>query len=72
VRVEHSDEQTQCFDVMQQMLSVIGLLKNANHHILEQYLTEYVRSINSKNISKSALQKIQKELLHIVQKAQNN
>ena len=68
-RIENDD--SQCFDTIQQSLSVIGLMKNANNHILEKYVDDYIENVADKQKSKEDLLKMKKEIIKIVQNAQN-
>ncbi len=68
-RIENDD--SQCFDTIQQSLSVIGLMKNANNHILEKYVDDYIENVADKQKSKEDLLKMKEEIIKIVQNAQN-
>ncbi len=68
-RIENDD--SQCFDTIQQSLSVIGLMKNANNHILEKYVDDYIENVADKEKSKEDLLKMKEEIIKIVQNAQN-
>jgi DNA-binding FrmR family transcriptional regulator len=63
--------ESQCFDIIQQNLAVIGLLKSANMMMLENHLTHYIENVNKKNISKKELKQMKDEIVRIVQIAQN-
>ena len=66
---ETDDSQNKCFDVIQQNLAVIGLLKAANTTMLENYLDFYIS--NSKICDKKEkMEEVKKEILRIVQVAQ--
>jgi len=66
---ETNDSQNKCFDVIQQNLAVIGLLKAANATMLENYLDFYIS--NSKICDKKEkMEEVKKEILRIVQVAQ--
>ena len=78
--VESTDdnhENSRCFDIIQQSLSVIGLLKNANNQILKRhidsYIDSYVKNISGKGgcITKEELENMKEEIIKIVQTAQN-
>ena len=53
-----------CFDVVQQNLAVIGLLKSANLSILERHLDEHIGN-------KSKDKKFKESILKVVKTAQN-
>ncbi len=59
-----------CFDVIQQNLSVIGLLKSANTAMLENHLDFYIENVDKKNVKKKELEKMKEEIIRIVQIAQ--
>ncbi len=65
------NDESQCFDTIQQSLSVIGLIKNANNHILEKYVNDYIENVADKEKSKEDLLKMKEEIVKIVQNAQN-
>jgi DNA-binding FrmR family transcriptional regulator len=58
-----------CFSVIQQNLAVIGLLKSANLLMLESHMDRTAEKLSGPQAK--ALRAIQKELLKIVQTAQN-
>jgi DNA-binding FrmR family transcriptional regulator len=58
-----------CFNIIQQNLAVIGLLKAANVSILENYLDFYIENID-KTTKKADVEKMKQEILRIVQTAQ--
>jgi DNA-binding FrmR family transcriptional regulator len=70
--LENEDKNTdkQCFDVIQQNLAVVGLLKSANIAMLKNHLDFYIDSIDKKNVSKKELEKMKVEIVRIVQTAQ--
>jgi len=63
-------EQKRCFDVIQQNLSVIGLLKAANITMLEGHLDMYIDDTGKSTKQKKELQKMKEEIVKIVQTAQ--
>lgn len=65
------NDESQCFDTIQQSLSAIGLIKNANNQILEKYIDNYIDNISNKDNSKQELIKMKEEVVKIVQNAQN-
>lgn len=69
--MELSDEK-KCFDIIQQNLAVIGLLKSANMLMLESHLDASVESIKNMTPSeKKKMRQIRDEVVRIVQTAQN-
>lgn len=71
VEIESSDDK-KCFDIIQQNLAVIGLLKSANLTMLEIHLDTYVDSMNKTSVTeKKKLKKIRDEVIKIVHTAQN-
>ncbi len=64
------DTQSRCFDVIQQNLSVIGLLKSANTTMLEGHLDMYINKVEKTPKQKKELEKMKKEIVKIVQTAQ--
>ncbi len=67
---DEAEVENKCFDVIQQNLSVIGLLKSANIAMLENHLDFYINSVNKKNVSKEELKNMKEEIMRIVQIAQ--
>ena len=67
---EDGDADKKCFDVIQQNLSVIGLLKSANTSMLENHLDFYIENVDKKNVKKKELEKMKEEIIRIVQIAQ--
>ncbi len=65
------NDESHCFDVIQQSLSVIGLIKNANNHILEKHIDSYIECVANKEEGKEGLIKMKDEIIKIVQIAQN-
>lgn len=69
--LEKMDE-NQCFDLVQQNLAVVGLLKSANVMMLENHLEAYIDAVKGKTAEeKKKLQKMRDEIMHIVKTAQN-
>ena len=64
-------ENDRCFSIMQQILSIIGLLKVVNIGMLENHLNSYIQKNIKGKISKKELLKIEEEILKIVRQAQN-
>jgi DNA-binding FrmR family transcriptional regulator len=67
---EEKTADKKCFNVIQQNLAVVGLLKSANVVMLENHLDFYIDSIDKKNVSKKELEKMKEEIVRIVQTAQ--
>ncbi|XLQ20025.1 MAG: metal-sensing transcriptional repressor [Candidatus Moraniibacteriota bacterium] len=59
-----------CFDIIQQNLAVIGLLKSANISILENHLDMYIDNASKGVKQKKELQKMKDEIVKIVVTAQ--
>ena len=71
VSMEQAD-QKKCFDLMQQNLAVIGLLKSANMMMLENHLDTYIDDMKNKSVAeKKKMQQIRDEVIRIVKTAQN-
>lgn len=69
--MEEADEE-QCFDLMQQNLSVIGLLKSANVMMLENHLDTHIDNMKNKsNSEKKKMKQLRDEVVRIVKTAQN-
>jgi DNA-binding FrmR family transcriptional regulator len=67
---EANDEQ--CFDLMQQNLAVIGLLKSANIAMLENHLDAHIDNMKNKASSeKKKMKQLRDEVVRIVKTAQN-
>jgi len=60
-----------CFDVIQQNLAVIGLLKSVNTAMLEGHLESQLDSIGNGAKQKRALNNIKEEIIRVVQMAQS-
>ncbi len=71
--VENSSEKRndKCFAIIQQNLAVIGLLKSANIAMMENHLDAYIRKNGRTVKQKNDLKKMKKEILKIVQIAQD-
>jgi len=59
-----------CFDVIQQNLAVIGLLKAANVSMLENHLEMYIQDTGKSSTQKKELKKMKEEIIKIIQVAQ--
>jgi DNA-binding FrmR family transcriptional regulator len=66
---KHNDDK--CFNVIQQNLSVIGLLKSVNITMLENHIDSYIKEIKKGKMSKNSLDKMKEEILKTVRQAQN-
>jgi len=69
--IEGADER-QCFDLMQQNLAVIGLLKSANSLMLESHLDTHIENMKNKSAGeKNKMRQLRDEVMRIVKTAQN-
>ncbi len=67
-----SSQDKKCFDIIQQNLAVIGLLKSANILMLETHLDVSIESVKNMTPSeKKKMKQIRDEVVRIVQTAQN-
>lgn len=64
-KVELADEKKDCFEIVQQNLAVIGLLKSANLSILENHLNTCISGNKSKD------KKFKENILKVIKTAQN-
>jgi DNA-binding FrmR family transcriptional regulator len=64
-------DEDKCFNVIQQNLSVIGLLKSVNIAMLENHIDLYIKEVKKGKMSKSSLEKMKEEILKTVRQAQN-
>ncbi len=60
-----------CFDIIQQNLAVIGLLKSANIAMMENHLDRYIAKNGRTLKQKRDLNKMKQEIVRIVQIAQD-
>jgi DNA-binding FrmR family transcriptional regulator len=62
-----------CFDVIQQNLAVIGLLRSANVLMLETHLDGYIENMQKRSPSQQQrkMKRLQSGVIRIVQMAQN-
>ncbi len=70
--IECADTKNVCFDVMQQNLAVIGLLKSANVTMLEKHLDQHIH--NAHSLSQKEKQKmhvLRNQVVRIVKTAQD-
>lgn len=70
VAVEGADDK-QCFELMQQNLAVIGLLKSVNILMLENHLDNNIENIKNSKTEKIKMKKLRDEVIRIVKTAQN-
>ncbi len=63
--VESEDNNKDCFEVVQQVLAVIGLLKSANISILESHLNKCIVGNKSKD------KKFRTDILKVIKTAQD-
>lgn len=69
--MEKMDEE-QCFDLVQQNLAVVGLLKSANMMMLENHLEAYMGKVKARTMAeKKNLQAVRDEVMRIIKTAQN-
>lgn len=69
--MEHADQET-CFDVIQQNLAVIGLLKSVNVLMLENHLNAYINAMNEPSrLQKKKMEQVRDEVVRIIKTAQN-
>ena len=59
-----------CFSVIQQSLSVIGLLKSVNTMMLENHISSYIKNLQKEKISKRKLERMKEEILKTIKQAQ--
>ncbi len=69
-QLERGEEQAQCFRVMQQTLSVIGLLKNANNHMLAQHVEDEMERRVGTTLRARDIAALREEIIRVVQAAQ--
>jgi len=62
--------ENKCFDVIQQNLAIIGLLKAANISMLESHLEMYTQNVGKGNVHNKELDRMKEEIIKIVQVAQ--
>jgi DNA-binding FrmR family transcriptional regulator len=66
-----SANEKQCFNLMQQNLAAIGLLKSANILMLENHLDIHINNLHKNNPEKKKMQQIRDEVVQIIKTAQN-
>lgn len=72
IRTIESADEKKCFEIIQQNLAAVGLLRSANILMLEMHLDAYVDVIKSASPSeKKKLKQVRDEVIRIVQTAQN-
>lgn len=64
------EDERACFDIIQQNLAAIGLLKSANALMLEQHIAQIISSANG-DVNADALAGLQEELMRTIRVAQN-
>ena len=67
---DNSGKDEKCFSVIQQSLSVIGLLKSVNMMMLENHISSYIRNLQKEKISKRKLERMKEEILKTIKQAQ--
>ncbi len=65
------EQEKNCFSIIQQNLSIIGLLKNANLLMLESYMNQHLDTLNKNKLSRQDFENIRTEIIKIVRTAQN-
>ncbi|HIP49864.1 MAG TPA: metal-sensing transcriptional repressor [Candidatus Pacebacteria bacterium] len=70
LEVDAGGTEKKCFDIIQQNLAVIGLLKAANISMLKNHLEMYTQKVNKGKAQKKDLDKMKGEIIKIVQMAQ--
>jgi len=68
---EKNQKEDKCFNIIQQNLSVIGLLKSVNISMLENHIDLYIKEIKKGKMSKNNLDTMKREILKTVRQAQN-
>lgn len=70
--IEKADREETCFDIIQQNLAVIGLLKSANVTMLENHLDAHISNMKKTSRSeKKKMEQVRDEVVRIVKTAQN-
>jgi DNA-binding FrmR family transcriptional regulator len=64
-------EEDKCFGIIQQNLSVIGLLKSVNTAMLENHINLYIKEVKKGQMNKRRLEQMKEEILKTVRQAQN-
>lgn len=71
-KIENTQKAETCFDIIQQNLAVIGLLKSANVTMLENHLDAHISNMkNASRHEKKKMQQVRDEVVRIVKIAQN-
>lgn len=70
VAMDQANEK-QCFDLMQQNLAVIGLLKSVNLLMLENHLDTHIDKMKNSPMEKKKMKQLRDEVMRIVKTAQN-
>ncbi len=63
-------KEEKCFSIIQQSLSIIGLLKSVNMMMLENHISSYIRNLKKEKISKHKLERMKEEILKTIKQAQ--
>ena len=71
IEVADPKNDDKCFDIIQQNLAVIGLLKSVNLAMMENHLDIYINKNSRGMKQKRNLKKMKEEILKIVQTAQD-
>ncbi len=67
---DDSQKEERCFSVIQQSLSVIGLLKSVNMMMLENHISSYIKNLQKKRVGKHKLEQMKEEILKTIKQAQ--
>ena len=71
VIMEEADDK-RCFDLIQQNLAVIGLLKSANVLMLENHLDAHIEKIKNKSpLDKKKMRQLRDEVVKVLKTAQD-
>ena len=67
---DDNNKDKKCFSVIQQSLSVIGLLKSVNMMMLENHISSYIKNLHKKKVGKRRLEQMKEEILKTIKQAQ--
>ena len=70
LQIAEEGKDDQCFDIIQQNLAVIGLLKSVNLVMLENHLEAQIKMVQKGKVSRRALARMKEEVIKVVKKAQ--
>ncbi len=69
--LKNKNGEDKCFSIIQQNLSVMGLLKSVNISILKNHLDLYIKKVQQGKMNKANLTKMKEEILKTVKQAQD-